>query len=83
MICLVALKQQSCRSLAKIHLTKLLSKRKLKEESLITKKSIPQSIKIKNKFYIKYIQQDQFWYEAYKYYRNKIDILIKRTKGIT
>ena len=47
-------------------------------------KSILQSIKIKNKLYNKSIQkQDKFWSERYRYYRNKINIMIKKVKEIT
>ena len=60
--------------------TRSKSERKIREKTSITE-SILQSIKIKNELYSKYIQkQDKFWYELYKYYRNKINILIKKSK---
>ena len=44
-------------------------------------RSILQSIKIKNNYYKKYIKkQESFWYERYKYYRNKINMLITKSK---
>ena len=56
------------------------SERKVREKPWITK-SILQSIKIKNKLYNKSIQkQDKFWSERYRYYRNKISIMIKKSK---
>ena len=59
------------------------SERKVREKPWITK-SILQSIKIKNKLYNKSIQkQDKFWSERYRYYRNKINIMIKKVKEIT
>ena len=59
------------------------SERKVREKPWITK-SILQSIKIRNKLYNKSIQkQDKFWSERYRYYRNKINIMIKKAKKIT
>ena len=44
-------------------------------------KAILTSIKIKNILYKKYLQkQDVFWYERYKFYRNKINKLISKIK---
>ena len=41
------------------------------------------SIKINNILYKKYLQeQDIFWYERYKFYRNKINKLISKSKEI-
>ena len=59
---------------------KTLSKKgsKLKLKPWITK-SILQSIKIRDYYQKKYIRkQDSFWYERYRYYRNKIHMLIKK-----
>ena len=61
---------------------KTLSKKgsKLKLKPWITK-SILQSIKIRDNYQKKYIRkQDSFWYERYRYYRNKINMLIKKCK---
>ena len=52
----------------------------LKLKPWITK-SILQSIKIRDNYQKKYIRkQDSFWYKRYRYYRNKINILIKKSK---
>ena len=58
-----------------------------KERKLIQKlwmsKVILISIKINNILYKKYFQeQDIFWYERYKFYRNKINKLISKSKEI-
>ena len=61
---------------------KTLSKKesKLKSKPWITK-SILQSIKIRDKYQKKYIRkQENFWYERYRYYRNKINMLIRKSK---
>ena len=64
---------------------KTLSKKesKLKLKPWITK-SILQSIKIRDNYQKKYIRkQDSFWYVRYPYYRNKINMLIKKVKKTT
>ena len=61
---------------------KTLSKKesKLKLKPWITK-SILQSIKIRDKYQKKYIRKhENFWYERYRYYRNKINMLIRKSK---
>ena len=61
---------------------KTLSKKesKLKLKPWITK-GILQSIKTRGNYRKKYIRkQDSFWYERYQYYRNKINMLIKKSK---
>ena len=61
---------------------KTLSKKesKLKLKPWITK-GILQSIKTRGNYRKKYIRkQDSFWYERYRYYRNKINMLIKKSK---
>ena len=53
---------------------------KLKRKSWISK-VILTSVKIKSILYRKYLQkQDIFWYERYKFYRNKISKLISKSK---
>ena len=64
---------------------KTLSKKesKLKLKPWITK-SILQSIKIRDKYQKKYIRkQENLWYERYRYYRNKINMLIRKSKKKT
>ena len=61
---------------------KTLSKKesKLKLKPWITK-GILQSIKTRGNYRKKYIRkQDSFWYERYRYYRNKINMLIQKSK---
>ena len=64
---------------------KILSKKesKLKLKPWITK-TILQSIKIRDNYQKKYIRkQDSFWYERYRYYRNKTNMVIKKEKKTT
>ena len=60
----------------------MLSKKETKlKQKLWISKAILTSIKIKNILYRKYLQkQDIFWYERYKFYRNKINKLISKSK---
>ena len=61
---------------------KVLPKKETKpKRKLWISKAILTSIKIKNMLYKKYLQkQDVFWYERYKFYRNKINKLISKIK---
>ena len=61
---------------------KMLSKKETKlKQKLWISKAILTSIKIKNILYRKYLQkQDIFWYERCKFYRNKINKLISKSK---
>ena len=61
---------------------KILSKKeaKLKQKPWISR-AILTSFKIKHILYKKYLQkQDIFWYEGYRFYRNKICKLISKSK---
>ena len=55
-------------------------KSKLRQKPWLTK-GILESIRIKKQLYKKYIKKkDTFWFERYKYYRNKVNMLISKSK---
>ena len=60
----------------------ILSRKKsiLRQKPWLTK-GILESIRIKKQLYKKYIKKkDTFWFERYKYYRNKVNMLISKSK---
>ena len=65
-------------------LSRTLPKRekKLREKPWITKGILQSVIRIKNYLYkSRYIrEQDQFWYQTYKFYRSKVIMLISKSK---